>query len=119
MIGADQLALMPPGGIVVNVGRAAVIDQHALYDALKSGHLAGAGLDVWYSYPPDVEARMNHPPADVPFHELDNIVMSPHRAGAFGMVELERWRMDGLAALLVAAASGDPLPHPVDLARGY
>lgn len=119
LLGQAELALLPPGAILVNVGRAAVVDQHALYDALHSGTLHSAGLDVWYRYPATVEARTNTPPADVPFHALDNVVMSPHRAGGGGTAEVERRRMIALAASLNAAARGEPIPHRVDLARGY
>lgn len=119
MIGARELALMPPGSIVVNVGRGLVIDQAALYHALKDGRLFAAGIDVWYNYPRDVESRLGTAPADYPFHELPNIVMSPHRAGGGGAPEVERRRMDALAVLLNAAASGEPLPYRVDVRAGY
>jgi phosphoglycerate dehydrogenase-like enzyme len=119
LIGAAELSRLPAGSVVVNVGRADVIDQHALYDALKRGHLYGAGQDVWYRYPPDVVRRADHPPAEVPFGELGNMVMSPHRAGGFGAVAVETARMDALAALIRAAHAGEPLPNRVDLSAGY
>jgi len=119
LIDADVLARLPQGSIVINVGRAAVIDAQALYDALKSGHLYGAGMDVWYNYPPDEPSRAQYPPADVPFGELDNMVMSPHRAGGFGADEVERARMDAIADLINSVAAGDPLPNRIDLSRGY
>jgi phosphoglycerate dehydrogenase-like enzyme len=117
MIGEIELSLLPAGAILVNVGRGAVVDQKALYDALKTRHLHAAGLDVWYNYPPDEAARGCTPPADYPFHELDNLVMSPHRGG--GSMETERLRMDHLALTLNAAARGEPIPNPVDLEAGY
>ena len=117
MIGAAELARLPRGAILVNVGRGPVVDQEALYKALKDGTLLGAGLDVWYNYPADEEARLNTPPAEFPFHELENVVMSPHRAG--GTAETERLRMLHLADALNAAARGDPIPNPVDLEKGY
>lgn len=119
LIGERELALLPPGAILVNVGRAAVVDQHALYAALASGRLGGAGLDVWYTYPPDVEARSHTPPAEVPFHELDHVVMSPHRAGGGGNADIEQMRMAALAAALNQLAAGEALPHRVDLEAGY
>jgi phosphoglycerate dehydrogenase-like enzyme len=119
LISERALSLLPQGAIVVNVGRAAVIDQHALYEALKSGHLHGAGLDVWYHYPPDKASRTDTPPADVPFHELDNVVMSPHRAGGGGNPEIEELRMRALANALNQVAEGGALPHRVNLDAGY
>jgi phosphoglycerate dehydrogenase-like enzyme len=117
MIGKEEFALLPPDAIVVNVGRGPVIDQEALYNALKNGNLHSAGIDVWYNYPPDETSRENTPPADFPFHELDNVVMSPHRGG--GAKEVEVLRMAELAKLLNAAARGEPIPNKVDLEAGY
>jgi phosphoglycerate dehydrogenase-like enzyme len=119
LIGAPELALLPQGAIVVNVGRGPVIDQFALYDALKGGYLFGAGLDVWYHYPKDDASRTNTPPADVPFHELENVVLSPHRAGGGGEPEIEALRFKALAESLNHAAQGNPLPNQVDVALGY
>lgn len=117
LIGEEELALMPGEGILVNVGRGPVIDQHTLFEALKNGNLCAAGLDVWYNYPKDEESRISTPPADYPFHELDNLVMSPHRGG--GSIETGRLRMQHLAASLNAAARGLSVPNPVDLKEGY
>jgi len=119
MIGAEQIALLPQGAVVVNVGRANVIDQHALYDGLKSGHLGAAGLDVWYTYPPDAEARAHTFPADTPFWELDNVVMSPHRSGAFNVPEAENRRLDAIAASVNAYLRDGTMPSPVDVEAGY
>ena len=119
LIGGPELALMPPGAMLVNVGRAVVVDQYALYERLQSGYLHGAGLDVWYNYPASVVDRSHTPPADVPLHELDNVVMSPHRAGGGGNADIERLRMASLAEVLNLAARSEPLPHQVDLSLGY
>ncbi len=119
LIGARELALLPPEAVLVNVGRAAVVDGAALYEALRAGMLGAAGLDVWYSYPTTVEARAHHPPAEWPFHELDNMVMSPHRAGGVGTGEIEEARMRALAELLNAAARGAPMPNRVNREFGY
>ena len=117
LIGANELSRMQAGGVLVNVGRGAIVDQAALYTALKDGRLAAAGLDVWYNYPQDSAGRANTPPAGYPFHELENVVMSPHRAGASR--ESEAIRMAHLAALFNAAARGGPIPNQVDLQAGY
>lgn len=119
LIGEEELSRLPQGAIVVNIGRAIVIQQEALYDALKSGHLHAAASDVWYHYPADEASRTNTPPADVPFHELDNMVMSPHRAGAGGNHEIELLRMEAIAEVVNLAAKGDAIPHRVNLDSGY
>jgi phosphoglycerate dehydrogenase-like enzyme len=117
LIGDEALERMPPGGILVNVGRGSIVDQEALYRALKSGWLRSAGLDVWYHYPDGPQDRQNTAPADLPFGKLVNVVMSPHRGGASS--ETEKLRMQHLARLLNAAARGQPVPNRVDLEAGY
>ena len=68
MITTDQLALMKPTAFIVNVARGGLIDEDALYAALKSHRIAGAGLDVFVS----------EPPTDSPLLGLENIVLTPH-----------------------------------------
>lgn len=117
MLGARELALLPEGALLVNVGRAAIVDEDALYDALASGRLGAAGLDVWYEYPANEEARAQTPPSRRPFGELDNVVLSPHRGGL--CKQTEALRAAALAELLLAAAQGRALPGAVDLEAGY
>jgi phosphoglycerate dehydrogenase-like enzyme len=71
MIGAAELAAMPPGGYLVNVGRGPVVDYQALLDALRGGRLAGAGLDVTWTEPVD--------PTDPLLAE--NVLLTPHIGG--------------------------------------
>ncbi|MFF4600708.1 NAD(P)-dependent oxidoreductase [Amycolatopsis sp. NPDC001319] len=71
LLGAAELAAMRPGAVLVNTARGAVVDEAALYDALVSGHLAAAGLDVWSS----------EPPTDRKLLELPTVVASPHNGG--------------------------------------
>jgi len=119
LIGARELALLRPSAVLVNIARGAIVDEEALYRALADRRLAAAGIDVWYRYPKTPEERANTPPSRFPFHELDHVVLSPHRGGAFRTEELEAQRMHDLAVSLNAAARGAPIPHPVDLAEGY
>jgi D-3-phosphoglycerate dehydrogenase len=72
MIGAREYALMKTGAFFVTAARGGIHDEMALYDALTSGHLAGAGVDVWEHEPP---------PADHPLLTLPNVIASPHTAG--------------------------------------
>jgi phosphoglycerate dehydrogenase-like enzyme len=117
LIGERQLALLPAGALLVNMGRGPIVDEGALFRALQEGRLFGAGLDVWYNYPADPQARPHTPPATHPFGELENVVMSPHRGGQSDRTE--RLRMEHLAQLLNAAREGRPIPNRVDLAAGY
>lgn len=119
LIGEKELALLPEDAILVNIGRGPIVNEDALYRALKNHQLYAAGLDVWYNYPTDTESRHNTPPSKHPFGGLDNIVMSPHRAGAGGTREAEIRRMETLATYLNAASCGEPMPHRVDVSAGY
>jgi phosphoglycerate dehydrogenase-like enzyme len=117
LLGAAELGLLPAHCVLVNVGRGPVIDEEALYAALAGRRIRAAGIDVWYQYPADEEARGHTFPARLPFHELDNVVMTPHRAG--WLQSFEKLRCAALAELLNAAAAGRPLANLVDKELGY
>jgi phosphoglycerate dehydrogenase-like enzyme len=70
LIGAAELALLAPGAILVNVGRGSIVHEEALFRALGDGTLFAAGLDVWYKYPADQEARSPHPSLSLPFSRV-------------------------------------------------
>jgi len=118
LISTAEFALLPNRAILVNVGRGDVVDQHALYAALRSKRIAGAAIDVWYNYPEHLDDRSHTLPADEPFQELDNIIMSPHKAGGLAVDEVERERMLALADLLNAIKQNTP-PPAIDLHAGY
>ena len=117
MLDARRLALLPEGAVLVNVARGPVISEEALYEALRSGHLHSAGIDVWYRYPTRDGDPKSTPPSDFAFGDLENVVMSPHRGG--WLHEVEAHRMRHLAALLAALARGEEPSHRVDVAAGY
>ena len=87
LIGASEFELMKPSAFIINVGRGAVINEVALYQALQTKMIAGAGLDLWYQYPAMDEDRQ---PARLPFHALDNVIMTPHKPTAETMAY--RWK---------------------------
>ncbi len=72
LFNAERFAAMRPGAIFISTARGGVHDELALAEALRSGHLAGAGLDVWHPEPP---------PLDHPLLGLDNVVATFHTAG--------------------------------------
>jgi len=72
MIGAKELAMMKPTAYLVNTARGAALDEAAVYDALKNGTIAGAGLDAFVDEPL---------PVDHPFRKLDNVILTPHMLG--------------------------------------
>jgi phosphoglycerate dehydrogenase-like enzyme len=116
MIGAERLSMLPERAIVINISRGRIIDEKALYESLQSGRIK-AGLDVWYNYPGGEIPRSSTPPSTYPFHELANVIMTPHLAGnSDGTEEL---RAKELARLLNLALQGNSLPNQVDLTRGY
>jgi phosphoglycerate dehydrogenase-like enzyme len=72
IIGAEQLALLPRGAHLVNIGRGQLIDEPALIAALQSGHIGAAALDVFVVEPL---------PTDSPLWDLPNVIVTPHSAG--------------------------------------
>ena len=107
LIGARQFAAMKPSAVLVNVGRGQICDEDALWRALKEKRIRGATLDVWYAYPRQDD--MTVAPSKYPFHELDNVWMTPHIAAwTTGMVE-RRW--SEIARNLDSLARGEPLLH--------
>ncbi len=73
MITSDELAMMKPGAVLVNTSRGPVVDEKALYHSLKSGHLGGAGLDVFRREPVSLKN---------PLLQLSNVVVTPHIGSA-------------------------------------
>jgi glyoxylate/hydroxypyruvate/2-ketogluconate reductase len=80
MIGRNQLALMKRSGVLVNVGRGEVVDEDALIECLREGHIAGAGLDVYMREPLDAASELL---------KLEQVVCTPHMAGV-GWENVER-----------------------------
>jgi D-3-phosphoglycerate dehydrogenase len=77
MIGARELALMPPGSILINASRGTVVDIDALAGALRSGHIRGTAIDVF-----PVEPRSNDDEFISPLREFDNAFLTPHIGGS-------------------------------------
>jgi len=106
LIDARRLKTMKKSAFIVNVGRAPVINEDALFDALSERTIAGAGLDVWYQYPVPGQIRL---PSRRPFQELDNVVMTPHKP----TVETMEFRWGEIAKNIARHMSGQPLVNVV------
>jgi len=72
-VGARELGLMKSSAVLINTARAAILDQDAVVEALQSGQIAGAGLDVYLTEP--------LPPEENPFAGMENVVLMPHAGG--------------------------------------
>ncbi len=108
LIGRDELARLPESAFLVNVGRGELVDESALIDALDSGHLAGAALDVFQTEPLPADSPLwRHPNVFVSPHCADNTPQSLERAMAIFLDNLDRFRR------------GAPLRNVVDRTLGY
>lgn len=112
LLGAGELAAMRRHAVLINVGRGPVIDEDALYEALRDGTIGAAAIDVWYAYPAGGHTGA---PSHLPFHELPNVLMTPHSSG------LTRQTFVGRAADIAVnvrrLAAGETLRNVVAVAR--
>jgi phosphoglycerate dehydrogenase-like enzyme len=116
LVDSKFISWMRPTSILVNISRGSIIDESALYYALKENRILGAGLDVWWRYPPKWGGK-GLPPSDLPFQELDNIVISPHRAGYSENTQREYLQFAG--ENILRFIRGETPLNIVDLSRGY
>lgn len=103
MFNADAFAAMKPGSVFVITARGGIHDEDALADALESGHLGGAGLDVWEIEPPAANHRLL---------QFDNVISSPHVAGGTydSLANMARYA----ATQLIDIFDGKPAPRPIN-----
>lgn len=106
MFDADLLAKSKKGQIIINAARGGLVDEQALADAIKSGHIRGAGFDVYAS----------EPCTDSPLFELDEVVVTPH-LGASTVEAQDRAGTD-VAASVLKALAGDFVPDAVNVSGG-
>ncbi len=103
--GAHQLALLPAQSLLVNVARAEVVDEQALYEALRDKRLGRAVLDVWYQYPKKGQTPVN--PSRWPLHELPNVRATPHISAITPALLDRRYRF--MARNIARLQQGQPL----------
>jgi D-3-phosphoglycerate dehydrogenase len=106
MISTEQFALMKPTAFIVNVARGGLIDEDALYAALKSNRIAGAGLDVFVS----------EPPTDSPLLALENVIVTPHLGASTD--EAQEKAGVSVAKSVRLALDGELVPDAVNVAGG-
>ena len=111
LLGERELGLMKPTAVLINIARAEIVDEAALYRALAQRTIAGAVLDVWYRYPTGPGPTF---PGRQPFHELPNVLLTPHVSGwTEGMLEA---RATLIAENIHRIARGEPpmnlIPSP-------
>ncbi|MGW5364743.1 phosphoglycerate dehydrogenase [Actinopolymorpha pittospori] len=106
LIGEAELAKVKPGAIIVNAARGGLIDEHALYVALKERRLAGAGIDVFTT----------EPCTDSPLFELDNVVVTPHLGAS--TEEAQEKAGVSVARSVRLALAGDLVPDAVNVQGG-
>jgi phosphoglycerate dehydrogenase-like enzyme len=105
MVDAAALAAMRKDAVIVNVGRGPVIEERALFEALRDKRIGGAIIDTWYTYP--AADKPETAPGNQPFENLTNLIMTPHMSGwTDGTV---RRRQETIAGNIRRLAQGLPL----------
>ncbi len=113
MIHAARLARMKPTSVLINVARGRIVDEDALFDALKEKRIGGAVLDVWWNYLSPGEDAW---PSNRPFEELDNVILSAHESAMTqGQID-RRWRF--VAKNIERAVSGEAPENLVFVGEG-
>ncbi len=109
LIDAARLASMKRSAVLVNVARGPIVAERDLYEALTSGVIAGAIIDVWWRYPTAEEPERR--PSAYPFETLPNVFMTPHSSGWTEQMMDRRWDM--VIANLRASWRGEPFQNVV------
>jgi phosphoglycerate dehydrogenase-like enzyme len=114
LIGARELALMKPDAYLINPARGPIVDEQALYEALRDRKIGGAAIDVWWDYPGDDVTVA--PASRFDFASLDNVLMTPHISGGTSGTGARRSRV--VAENVDRLYRGEPLLNVVrDLSR--
>ena len=111
LIGREELEFLGTDGYLINVCRGPVVEEEALYTALASGSIAGAGLDVWYRYP-TAQARSSSP-RHFRSGKLKNVVMTPHLSGFAESTFTRRWVF--IAKQIQRLQRGEPFRNVVQI----
>jgi phosphoglycerate dehydrogenase-like enzyme len=108
LIGKAELGAMKPGAVLINIARGTIVDEPALIEALRSGHLGGAALDVFAIEPL---------PAASPLWDMPNVLITPHTIST--AIDENELVVDLFCDNLRRFLAGEPLRNLFDRARGY
>ena len=108
LLGKAELSAMKPGAVLINIGRGQLVDEAALVESLRSGHLGGAALDVFATEPL---------PKASPLWDLPNVLVTPHSMST--ALDENEWLVDLFSDNLRRYLAGQPLRNVFDRARGY
>ena len=118
LIGPAEFETMKEGSVLVNIARAEIVQEEALYTALTTGQIAGACLDVWYfTAPGGAMFQGAYPPSRFPINRLPNVVGSPHLGYKTERAFDRVWSI--LADNIDRVARGQPLTNVVKKEAGY
>lgn len=115
LIDDELFEAMKAGVVFVNMSRAAVVDEDAAWRGLESGKIGAFGSDVWWNAPKRGESQ-SYPSAKHEFWKMENVLMSPHRAG---FIEDSLPHLDGAIENIIALASGNKLSGVVNINSGF
>ena len=116
IINSNNISFLRKNCLLINVGRGDVVEEQAIFTALKENKIAGAAIDVWYNYRPE-EIEGKKYPFNFDFHKLENIVLSPHRA-ASPLDDPLRYE-DEIFNINECLKPNPQLKNVIDFERGY
>lgn len=114
LIDAEAIERLKPQAILINLSRAEIFDENALYNALTTKRISGFASDVWWQTPG--RGKTYGPVSCHKFESLENVLLSPHRAG---FIEGELPHLDDAIQNIVNLINGNPFINVVDPTRGY
>lgn len=117
LVDKDFLSLMKSTALLVNISRGQIVVESDLYDSLKTKQIAGAAMDVWWEYPNKHRGSGTFPSEKYAFHELDNVVISPHRAAYSENIMYDQMHFVG--ENILRFIRGEKPLNIVDMTLGY
>ena len=108
LINKETLGKMKKTSFLINIARGNVCNEDDLYNCLKNKKIAGAAIDTWWVYPYSDKENKNPMPSNLPFHELTNLIMSPHNSS--NSLESDIRRAEFMSKNFLAFKNSDEVP---------